>query len=222
MTDITNSSVNKPSNMNVRLFFSKKDRAKYISHLDLYRTIQRAIKRAGIPVWETEGFNPHIYLTFALPLSLGIEGSYESMDIKLTNEMDFPEIKNRLNNALPDGLRIITAAEPMMKHTAIKKAKYEIFTEFDTSDFSEFINQDKILTEKKTKKKGVTVIDLKPFVEIMSVRENNITLCLPAGTEFTINTLLVMEAFGAFCGKKSEYLHITRTEIYTGDGVLFF
>ena len=52
----------------VRLFFSKKGRAVYISHLDLLRTMQRALKRAGIPVWYSEGFNPRIYLNFPLAL----------------------------------------------------------------------------------------------------------------------------------------------------------
>jgi radical SAM-linked protein len=64
----------------IRVFFSKTGNAKYISHLDLYRSFSRAIQRSGLPVWITEGFNPHIYITFALPLALGIEGQEEAMD----------------------------------------------------------------------------------------------------------------------------------------------
>ncbi len=48
----------------VRLRFSKTGRLKYISHLDINRAMSRALKRAQIPLWYTEGFNPHPYITF--------------------------------------------------------------------------------------------------------------------------------------------------------------
>ncbi len=67
--------------VNTRVFFSKTDRAKYISHLDLNRVMQGAIKRAKLPVWYTEGYNPHMYVQFMLPLSLGQEGVREAMDL---------------------------------------------------------------------------------------------------------------------------------------------
>ena len=63
-----------------RVFYTKTGRAKYISHLDVTRCFQRALQRAGLSVWYTEGFNPHSYLTFTLPLSLGYESLCESMD----------------------------------------------------------------------------------------------------------------------------------------------
>ena len=57
--------------VDVRLWFQKCGDARYISHLDLSRCMQRALKRSGLPIWYTEGFNPHAYVTFALPLSMG-------------------------------------------------------------------------------------------------------------------------------------------------------
>ena len=76
----------------VRLFFTKLDRAKYISHLDMNRCMSRALKRSGLPVWYTGGFNPHMYLTFPLPLSLGCESVYECVDLKMTQKVDFDTI----------------------------------------------------------------------------------------------------------------------------------
>ena len=67
----------------IRIRFKKTGRAKFISHLDLTRTMIRAVRRAGIPVWYTEGFNRHPYVTFAAPLSLGFEGLNECMDTRL-------------------------------------------------------------------------------------------------------------------------------------------
>ena len=72
---------------NVRIFFEKKGRAIYISHLDLMRTMQRALKRSGLPVWFTEGFNPRLYLNFPLALSLGTTGEREPMDIAVVEEI---------------------------------------------------------------------------------------------------------------------------------------
>ena len=72
---------------NIRIFFSKRDRAKYISHLDMTRLFQRAVRRTGITMWYTEGFHPHLYMTFALPLSLGQESLREMMNFKVEPDM---------------------------------------------------------------------------------------------------------------------------------------
>ena len=66
----------------IRVWFTKTGEASYISLLDLQRVMQRALKRSGLPVWYTLGFNPHIYMTFAAPLSLGQESLAETVDFK--------------------------------------------------------------------------------------------------------------------------------------------
>ena len=85
--------------VNTRAVFRKYDRAKFISHLDLYRCMQRAFKRSSLSVWYTEGFNPHLYLMFPLPLSLGYESDCEIIDFSLTEELDNEYVKNKLNSA---------------------------------------------------------------------------------------------------------------------------
>ena len=67
----------------VRIWFQKRGAARYISHLDLTHCMARAIHRAKIPLWYTQGFNPRAHMVFALPLPLGIEGSREALDIKI-------------------------------------------------------------------------------------------------------------------------------------------
>ena len=100
---------------NIRMFYQKKGRAKYISHLDINRLMQRVLKRAGLPVWYTEGFNPHIYLTFALPLSLGYESDFETMDFRLTEEMNLQQVQQILNQNMPEGILVTRVAEPVLK-----------------------------------------------------------------------------------------------------------
>ena len=67
--------------LRVRAIFEKTGRSKYISHLDLNRCMLRTFRRSGLPIWYTEGFNPHLYYAFALALSLGFESSCEIFGI---------------------------------------------------------------------------------------------------------------------------------------------
>jgi len=87
----------------------------------------RAVHRAKLPIWYTEGFNRHPFITFALPLSLGYTGMRESMDMRLLEE-DYPseEIKAAFNRCLPDGIRVVDITEPKMKPAAIALADFEI------------------------------------------------------------------------------------------------
>ena len=110
----------------MRVFYTKTGTAKYISHLDINRCFQRAMKRAGIPLWYTEGFNPHAYLTFPLPLALGYESLCECVDFRLVEAMEPEEIVRRLNQVMPMGLSVQKAAEPVYPAREIAQAAYEI------------------------------------------------------------------------------------------------
>ena len=70
----------------IRIFFEKCGESAYISLLDLQRVFHRVLKRSGLPVWYTMGFNPHIYLSFSCPLSLGQESLCESCEVKTESE----------------------------------------------------------------------------------------------------------------------------------------
>ena len=89
----------------IRVFFEKKDIARYLSHLDLMRCFTRAVKRTGADVWYTEGFNPHLYLMFPAPLSLGFESEYEVVDMRMEEEQDLGLFVEKLNEALPSGIQ---------------------------------------------------------------------------------------------------------------------
>lgn len=205
---------------NVRIFFAKTGRAIYISHLDLYRVFQRAVKRCKLPVWETQGFNPHIYITFALPLALGTEGICESLDTKLTEDISFDEICERLNSALPRDIRVLSAAEPVYKNTDIEKSEYEIRISTDWDKLCGFFEQEKIITEKKTKK-GVSEIDLKPMIEITEMKDGFIRMRLPSGTQTNINANLVFETFEKQFDMEIDTLNIKRTAVYCQNGEIF-
>ena len=113
----------------VRVWFRKAGAAKYISHLDLTHCMGRALKLSRLPVWYTEGFNPRIYMTYAMPLSLGVAGERECMDIRLTQPVPYGEVADRLGRHLPQGLEVLGAAAPEHKLEETAWADYEIALE---------------------------------------------------------------------------------------------
>ena len=89
--------------------FTKEENIKFISHLDVLKTIQKNIRRAGLPVEFSQGFNPHMNTSIAQPLSVGVYSSGEYMDMILTTETDEQEIVDKLNATAPSGIKYISA-----------------------------------------------------------------------------------------------------------------
>ncbi|MGN0663289.1 MAG: TIGR03936 family radical SAM-associated protein, partial [Faecalibacterium sp.] len=111
----------------VRISFKKENEASYISLLDMQRVMQRVLKRSGLPVWHTLGFNPHIYMTFACPLSLGQESLCECVDVKTEAEApDFAQWKDALNAIMPAGIEVFSVAPVVMKADSIAYACYSV------------------------------------------------------------------------------------------------
>lgn len=208
--------------LRVRATFEKSGRAKYISHLDLNRCMLRIFRRSKLPVWYTEGFNPHPYYSFALALSLGFESDCEIMDFNITDDdMPLDEIRDRLNEVMPEGMRIISVAEQVKKITAIAKAEYtfslcsgEPGKLYD--DVMKLLSQPEILIEKKTKK-GIKTVDLKPDMEIIETVETgasvDMRMRLPAGTQTNYNPNLFVEALKNVSEAPFEVTKMRRTGI---------
>lgn len=202
----------------MRVFFEKKGRAIYISHLDILRTMQRALKRSGLPVWYSEGFNPRIYLNFPLALSLGTEGCREPMDMYITEEISMEEITERLDAAMPEGLHILYAAEPVYHNKEIGFAEYSaMFTGGDVpSLMNEFMAQESITVMKHSKKKGMVELDIKPHTEVMGVSQAEggyvAGIRLPAGNDLNINASVFTDAFIAFSNEKGADISLLWTK----------
>lgn len=211
--------------IDIRVFFKKKGDARYISHLDLSRFMQRSLKRSGLPLWHTEGFNPHPYVTFALPLSVGQAGERETMDFRLTTPVPFEEIKKKLSDCMPKDLVITGVASPVYKAKEIKSAVYDIEL-FDCNDIFDsiksFFAKDSTITEKKTKKGIIKQIDIAPDILEVSFFESadsvRLILRLPAGSEHNINPSLVIKALEKHCNREFCPVRITRTAVKTADG----
>lgn len=221
----------RPDRYDRRVVYEKCARAKYISHLDLMRAMQRAIKRAKLPIWYTQGFNPHIYIMFPLTLSLGFESRVEVMDFALLEDMPFEEVKDRLNEQMPEGMKIVSCALPVHKHTDITHAQYHIsFTADRPAEeckvlFEDFLSKETIEIEKRTKKKTVNLVDIKPSLNVLSTEVQDGRVCidiiLPAGGSFNLNANVVIETFLNMYGLTGDEICIERTKILVESGEEF-
>ena len=149
----------------VRISFEKKNEASYISLLDLQRVMQRVLKRSGLPVWHTLGFNPHIYMTFACPLSLGQESECECVDVKTEAEApDFAQWQTALNAIMPAGIHVTRVAPVEMKADSIAFACYRISYPAAAAAVLEQYNALETAPVEKHSKRGKKIIDLKEHI----------------------------------------------------------
>ncbi|MDK2894313.1 MAG: hypothetical protein PWQ98_438 [Moorella sp. (in: firmicutes)] len=93
--------------MRLRIKYSKGGQAVFLGHLEMLRLWQRAMRRAGLPLAYSHGFNPHPRLAFGPALAVGIESLAEYLDMELTAPLDPVEVKERLQAELPAGLEIL-------------------------------------------------------------------------------------------------------------------
>lgn len=195
----------------VRVWFKKMGMSRYVSHLDLMRAMTRSVRRAGLPLWYTEGFNPHPYLTFALPLSLGMESLYESMDIRIVGESSNSEIFDLLKGAMPPGIEIVSVDDPVDDPKTIAFGEFDLLFDCeDTSGLTTLIKQllsaDELIVQKLGKqgrKKVLKDINLLEFLKSYSVscsgNRVKLTVVFPAGSTTNINPTLLSDEIVKKC-----------------------
>ncbi len=218
--------------MEVRIKFAKYDTMKFISHLEVMRYFQKAIRRSGLDVAYSEGFNPHQIMSIAAPLGVGQTSESEYFDIELHTAPSMDELVKRLNNVMTDGMHILEAQVlpppiPQVKretamalvaassYLVMKKDGYEEEMPIEElrEKFTQFIAQKTIPFTKKSKKTEKEV-DLAKFIfeasstgevtQFSGQYENGVVfyMLLSAGSVNNIKPDTVMEAFYAFLGKE--------------------
>lgn len=201
---------------------------KYIAHLDILRVFERAIKRAGIPVAYTQGFNPRQKLVFGLPMSIGLTSESEYADIELSEEMEPCEFIAMINQGLPDGLKV---EEAVIRNTRdnimnqITAARYEIVFEVKGPKSCEidavvydFLSKEDITVMKKTKK-GYRPVNIRPLIYSASAEKTaegrfRLKAFLSAGAENNLRADLFMQAFSQETKLKVDIVSMHRKALY--------
>ena len=171
--------------------FSKGEEIKFIGHLDLMRTIQRIIKRSGLPVEYSKGFNPHMALSIAQPLSVGVYSDGEYLDLVLTESLGVGEVIEKLNESAPPTIKFLHAnAVEIVENVKrlpqamalLDGARYIIKIKLNgISKVEEEMNttlNEKVWEIVKKTKKGEKLTDIKPFVKEFKywVKDNELIL----------------------------------------------
>ena len=178
------------------LRFEKEDSVKFVSHLDLIRVFDRAMRRAGLPMGYSQGFNPHPLMTFAHPLGVGIASECELLEMTLASEIPAETLKDELNKTLPQGFKILKAVliEGKNNFSTLGFADYAIKLEgeFPKENLENiFRGFSELVVDKKTKS-GIKKTDIKPFViKFKEIEKGMLNVRLKTGAENLKPDLLV-------------------------------
>ncbi|WP_312701554.1 TIGR03936 family radical SAM-associated protein [Sedimentibacter sp.] len=170
--------------MSLTVKYTKTGNLKYISHLDVLRFVQRAVKRAGINAKYSEGFNPHMKTSFGFPLSLGTESIGEYFDIDLNEDINPDVFVSRMNAVLPKEMQVLKAAYLEDSRSLMAKSSYTEyllnieFVNLDFNKLSELIKEIAetgiVFTRQKKNKKNKSVTkeyNTKDFISYLNAVE---------------------------------------------------
>ena len=215
-----------------RALFEKVGTARFISHLDLMRLFQRAFKRAGLPLTHTQGFNPRPSVSIALPLSLGAESHCELLDFDLESPVPPERIRDRLNAALIDGIRVREVYDNGAKIKYLALLQSRLTLEYDggipagaEAAIGQLFARETLVLEKKNRN-GVTQQDIIPMIrnlEISRISEGELRLdVLHCCQNPSLNPMQLGAAIEKYLPELTpDYIRVCREEIYTEDKTVF-
>ena len=208
--------------------FEKKERLRHVGHLDLMRAMQRALRRSGVPIAFSQGYNPHLLLTFAAPLSVGMPGLREVMEVPLSAEISEEEFKEKLRAALPPELPCIAVRAVEDRHPApmalLFAAAYQITVQEHAAEIlaaiPSLLSKEAVMALKKTKS-GEKLTDIRPMIyEIKPVDENHFDCVLALREAATCKPELLMDALTAEAGLEARPRYLcVRTQLLGQDFV---
>ena len=211
--------------MKARIKFRKNRVMKFIGHLDIMRYFQKAIRRAEIPIAFTSGYSPHMIMSFANPLGVGLTSDGEYFDIELTEPIASREAVKRLNEQMVDGMEIVSFVQiPDDKKSKgmsivagadyLSSVKNGSLPEDLAEKLEAFYAQNEICVVKKTKKSEKEV-DIRPMIYKLECRNGGIYMRVAAGSVQNLKPELVTEAFARYLGMDDEEVAFTHHRLET-------
>lgn len=212
--------------MRMMAAFEKGEALRFIGHLDLMRTMQRALRRSGLQIKYSNGFNPHIRLSFAAPLSVGVAGLRELMEVPLEDGVKEETFIREMNAVLPGCLRICACRAVEDSFPALMSlvagSGYRIaFPKTPESDkaanaFDAFMDLKEYVANRRTKS-GENPCDIRPFIKEGSLKQTAdgyeislVSLATPAGA---LKPALWLDCLCAFANAEPFPHMIYRTAI---------
>ena len=177
-----------------RIIFIKDGDFACLSHLDLQRTFIRALRRAGMPLLYSQGFNPQPRLSFAAPLAVGIAGDGEYLEFDLVNQLESEKIKTALNECLPDELAVLSVQEvdphaPVLASQVVAALYLVIFSPPvpELAPTVQSLLGSPVLEVERKGKKTKKTVDIRPFIDNLylqnAIEEDKLFMVLATGNQ---------------------------------------
>lgn len=198
--------------------FEKMGRMSWFSHLDLQNTMQRALRRARLPVAYSQGFNPHVLTSFATALSVGCQSRGEVMEVEMAGEISPEEFAEKLNACLPDGLKVRRCAPVPDSAPAlmakVAEAGYDITA--PNADLTQavetFLKAEEVMVEKRSKTK-TRLVNIRPMVHEITCafdgKDSRLSMVLEQTNANALKVELVMQALAP-----EQEFRFVRTALY--------
>lgn len=216
--------------MKARIKFRKYGVMKFIGHLDVMRFFQKAMRRADIPIAFTTGFSPHMIMSFANPLGVGLTSDGEYFDIELAEEVDMEAAVQRLNMVMVEGIDVVnmvpisddkkrTGMSIVAAADYLSSVKEGTFPQDWKERIVSFMEQSEISIVKKTKK-SEKAVDIKPMIYQLEVCGDSVYMQVATGSVENLKPELVMQAFAEYLGVDTECVSFAhhRLEVYANVG----
>jgi len=196
----------------IRIKFTKGEPVKFISHLDLMRVFERAVRRAEIPIKYSEGFNPQPRISFGIPTSVGMASLSEYADFDLESWMNPQQFKDKLNASLPKDIRILEAKiispKELSLSSTLNRAVYDVTVKSIGEDFNSrsdgleqqidrLLQLKEIIIEKK-KKGEIKKVDIRPMIYGLQVTGNGLKMELRVGSKGSVKPEEVVSQLEGF------------------------
>jgi radical SAM-linked protein len=203
--------------LNVRLAYRKTGRARFLSHLDTMRVFQLSLTRAKLPLRYSEGFNPHIILSIALPLGVGVESVTERLDFGISQTISLGSLPERLNAVLPEGFHVTQAVIGGRPFSQIVFACYDMEVDSNVPpQRAEALFAASAVVQKRTKKKDFIPTDIVPFIRSFRAANGCYAMTLTAKDPI-LNPEYVAEAFRLYLDPEAAF-RFKRTALLDAEG----
>ncbi len=201
--------------MKARIKFRKYGALRFIGHLDVMRFFQKVMRRAEIPIAFTGGYSPHMIMSFASPLGIGLSSDGEYFDIELIEPVESEDAVRRMNEACVEGIEVVSIRQiaeekKMTGMTILAGADYLVSIKEEAlpdgwqDQFCIFMEQSEIRIVKQTKRSEKEV-DIRPMIWKWEIRGDKIYLQVASGSAQNLKPDLVMEAFVRFLEERGDY-----------------
>ena len=215
--------------LKARIKFRKYGAMKFIGHLDVMRFFQKVMRRADIPIAFTGGYSPHMIMSFANPLGVGVTSDGEYFDIELTEEIDMKAAVERMNSVMVEGIDVVNmvSISDEKKRTGMSiVAAADYYSTLRHGKFPKdwkdkaqgFMDQEEIKILKKTKKSEKEA-NIKPMIYKFGVQDDGVFMQVATGSVENLKPEVVMQAFCQYLGMDMEGVAFAhhRLEVYAYD-----